>query len=842
MSDLALAWRIARRDLRGGLRGFRLFLACLAIGVAAIAGVGSLSQSILAGIRADARVLLGGDVDLRLTHRTTTAEQRNWLKDAAARVSEIAEMRAMAVAAGGRARSLIELKAVDASYPLYGGFRLAGDADRAAVLAQRGDAWGAAADRRLLEKLGVDLGARLRIGDIAVVLTAVIEREADRGTRAFNMGPRVMISKPALAATGLVQPGSLIRYHTRIALPAGVTPKAWIGRLEARFPEAGWRIRSIERAAPNIQRFVDRVTLFLSLVGLTALLVGGVGIGNAVRSFLDSRMTSIATLKCLGAGGPMVFRIYLLQILALAVVGVAMGVAAGGAISLAVVPFLSENLPVAARAGLYPAPLIKAGLFGLLTAAAFSLWPLGQARDVAPGGLFRAAVAPPRQAPRGVYVLWIVLTAAVLAVLVVVTAHRPLYAAWFVVGAAVTLLLFVAAARIVAALFRRAPRPRRPLLRLAIANIARPGAPTASVVLALGMGLTVLVAVAVIEANLERQINRTIPEEAPGFYFIDIQTDQLAAFKKVVAGFPGIRQSESVPMMRGRIVRLNDTPVAQIKAPPEVAWILRGDRGLTWARKPPTQGSKVVAGTWWPEDYNGPPLVSFDARAAAAFGLKIGDTITVNLLGREVSARIATLREIDWTTLSMNFVLIFSPGLLEGAPQTHIATAKAAPAVETALEKAVTDKFPNISAIRVKEILEGVNEILGRLGMAVRAIAAVAVLAGALVLSGAIAASHRRRVYDSVVLKVLGARRRSLLASYLIEFGLLGAVTAILAAVIGSFAGWAVVVQVMHAKWQFTPEPVAITMLICLAITQAMGFLGTWRALGQKPAPHLRND
>jgi putative ABC transport system permease protein len=842
MADLALAWRIARRDLRGGLRGFRLFLACLAIGVAAIAGVGSLSQSILAGIRADARVLLGGDVDLRLTHRTATAEQRAWLKSAAARTSEIAEMRAMAVTAGGATRSLVELKAVDETYPLYGGFRLAGETDRGTALGRRGDAWGAAVDRRLLEKLGVELGARLRIGDIAVVLTAVIEREADRGTRAFNLGPRVMISKPALAATGLVQPGSLIRYHTRIALPPGVTPKAWIDRLQARFPEAGWRIRSIERAAPNIQRFVDRVTLFLSLVGLTALLVGGVGIGNAVRSFLDSRMTSIATLKCLGASGPMVFRIYLLQILALAVVGVALGVAAGGAITLAVIPLLSENLPVAARAGLYPAPLIMAAIFGLLTATAFSLWPLGQARDVAPGGLFRAAVAPPRQSPRGVYILWIVLTALVLAVLVVVTAHRPLYAAWFVVGATVTLLLFVGAARLVAALFRRVPRPRRPLLRLAIANIARPGAPTASVVLALGMGLTVLVAVAVIEANLERQINRTIPEEAPGFYFIDIQPDQLAAFQNVVDGFPGVSQSESVPMLRGRIVRLNDTPVAQIKPPPEFAWILRGDRGLTWARNPPTQGSKLVAGTWWPADYNGPPLVSFDARAAAAFGLEIGDTLTVNLLGREITARIATLREIDWTTLSINFVMVFSPGLLEGAPQTHIATAKAAPAVETALEKAVTDKFPNISAIRVKEILDGVNEILGRLGMAVRAIAAIAVLAGALVLSGAIAASHRRRVYDSVVLKVLGARRRSLLASYLIEFGLLGAVTAVLAAVIGSFAGWAVVAQVMRAEWQFTPQPVAITMLICLAITLAMGFLGTWRALGQKPAPLLRND
>ena len=842
MTGNALAWRLAWRELRGGLRGFRVFIACLVLGVAAIAGVGSVSESILTGINADARKLLGGDFDLRLTHREATPEQSEWLNANAERVSKLAQMRAMVREADGDARTLVELKAVDDLYPLFGGVRLDSGGTLATALAQRDGIWGAAAERRLLEKLSAKVGDRLRLGDITVEITDVIVEETDRGAGALNFGPRLMVSQPALQATNLLQPGSLVRHHYRIDIPDDITVDAWRESLDARFPDAGWRVQSISRAAPNIQRFVDRTTLFLSLVGLTALLVGGVGVGNAVRSYLEGRVGTIATLKCLGGAGPLIFRIYLFQVLILAAGAIAIGLLIGALAPVLAAPLLAERLPIDARVGIYFMPLLLAAMFGVLITLAFSLWPLAQSREVSPANLFRAVILPPDKRPRTGYLVALGLVLVTLGGLAIATAHRPDFAAWFVFGAIVAFAAFHGAAKLVVAVIRRVPRPRNPLIRLALANLSRPGAPTTSVVLSLGLGLTVLAAVALIEGNLARQITQTIPDEAPEFYFIDIQANQLDEFETIARDVPGVGEVVSVPMLRGRITKVDGTPSREISAPPEFAWILRGDRGLTWARNAPTHGSRVVAGEWWAPDYSGPPLVSFDAAAAAAFGLEIGDTVTIDLLGREITATLANLREIDWTTLSINFVMMFSPGLLESAPQVYVATAKTEPEADAALERAVTDRFANVSAIRVKEVLQGIADILERLSGMVRLIAGVAVAAGVLVLAGAVAATHRRRIHDAVLLKVLGATRRDVLTTYIVEFGILGLATAIVASGIGTLAAWAVVTFVMNADWSFIPSAVLLTTVLCIAITLFAGFAGTWRALGHKAAPILRNE
>lgn len=298
---LKLSWQLARRELRGGLKGFRVFLACLTLGVAAIAGVGSVSMAIVEGLRADAKTLLGGEIDLRLTHKAASAEQRQWLSDNSAAVSEIANMRAMAVTEDRLDRRLIELKAVDGAYPLYGAVTLSEVGALETALARDAEGVpGAVVAPHLLERLGLERGDKFRLGEGTFRVADTVVDEPDPSTRAFNLGPRVLIAIDALEETGLVQPGSLIRYHYRVALGPDTDVTIWRERLKDAFPKAGWRIRDLENAAPNIQRFVDRVGLFLTLVGLTALVVGGVGVGNAVRAFLDSRAATIATLKCLG--------------------------------------------------------------------------------------------------------------------------------------------------------------------------------------------------------------------------------------------------------------------------------------------------------------------------------------------------------------------------------------------------------------------------------------------------------------------------------------------------------------------------------------------------------------
>ncbi len=759
---LPLAFRLARREMRGGLRGFGIFLACLAIGVAAIAGVGSLAAAVDAGLKGDARMVLGGDVEFHLINRPASAEQIAAFGRSGA-VAEIAQMRAMARRADGERRSLIELKAVDGAYPLYGEVALAPTQNVADALA-------------------------------------------------LIFGPRVMVGIGGLAATNLVQPGSLISHSYRVRLADGVALPGFVADIAARFPDAGWRIRDASNATPSIERFLDRVTLFLTLVGLTALLVGGVGIGNAVRGYLAGRTATIATLKCLGAPGGLIFRLYFMQIMVLGAGGIVLGLAVGGLAPIVFARLLAAQLPVAARIGFYPEPLAVAAAFGFLVTAVFSLWPLGSARDVPAAVLFRDLVAPERRRPRIRYLVAIGATSLALALLAIGVAPDRRIALWFVLGAAAALLAFrLLAAGVIVAAQRigrvRRPMESRPSLRLALANLHRPGAPTGSVVLSLGIGLTVLVTIALVEGNLLREVRDALPAAAPSYFFIDIQPDQVVAFDALMTTTPGVTGFERVPSLRGRITRINGIPVERVAVAADAQWAVASERGLTYAAEPP-RGSRIVAGKWWPPDYTGPPLVSLDAEIARGMGLGIGDTLTVNVLGREVTAKVASLRAIEWTSLGINYVIVFAPGTLEAAPHA----------------------------------LDAIARILGQIAIAMRVTAAITVIAGTLVLAGAVAAGHRRRVYDAVVLKVLGATRGDFGRVFVVEYGLLGLATAAIAALIGSIAAYLLLTRVMRADWVFLPGAVLAITLLATILTLVIGFAGTWKALGAKAAPLLRNE
>ena len=821
------------------MRGLGVFLGCLALGVAAIAAIGSIAASVSAAIKADARDLLGGDAEARLAYRPANPGERQFLANSGS-VSEVAMMRAMARTEDGARRSLIELKAVDAAYPLYGAVELSPAQRLDAALGARDGSYGAAVDPAILGRLGLEVGGQIKIGEAMLQIRATIVREPDAATGGLIFGPRVLISAQALAATRLIRPGALVNYHYRLRFSSGVDAAAWATSARAEFPEAGWQIRSFGEASPSLQRLIDRVGLFLSLVGLTALLVGGVGIGNAVGNYITGRTAAIAALKCLGASNRLVFATYLVQVLVLAVLGIACALLLGALAPVAAAPLLAGVLPINIRFAIHPAPLALAALFGLLTTLAFSLWPLAGIGYVSAGALFRDTVdRVRRRVPPGILVATMLLVLG-LAALAVVTAQDRKVALWFVVGAIAAFAMFRAAGAAILWTARRLGRPRQPILRLALANLQRPGAPTAQIMLSLGIGLTVLVAVALVEANLSHEVETRAPADAPAFFFIDIQPDQLAGFAALVHATPGAR-FDQVPMMRGRITRLNGVPVEDAEVAPGAQWALRSDRGLTYAANLP-QGSRLAAGAWWPSDYQGPPLVSFDEDLARGMGLKVGDTLTVNLLGHEITATIANLRSIDWERLGINFTLVFAPGTLESAPQTRLAAVYLRPAEEDSLAQAVTERFPNISAIHVREALAAVDRIIGMIGTAVRLTALVTIAAGALVLGGAVAAGHRRRVYDAVVLKVLGATRSAITRAFLIENGITGVLAAVIAGALGTIAAYFLVTRLMKMEWVFLPAPLLSTVAIAALLTAALGFAGTWRALGAKPAQFLRTE
>jgi putative ABC transport system permease protein len=833
------ALRLARRELRGGIRGLRVFLACVVLGVTAIAAIGSLAASVTAGIKGDARELLGGDAEARLAYRPADTAERKFLAQSGT-VSEIASMRAMARTTDGNRRSLIELKAVDAAYPLYGAVTLSPTQSLTTALGRQNGSFGAAVDHAILGRLGIEIGDNIKIGDAVLQLRATIDREPDAATGGLIFGPPILISAEALAQTGLIQPGALVSYHYRLRLPPGADPASWTKTARAAFPEAGWQIRSFDEASPSLERLIDRVALFLSLVGLTALLVGGVGIGNAIGGYIKGKTATIATLKCLGAPNRLVFMAYFVQILVLAFVGIALALLLGSLAPVVAAPLLISVLPVALRIAVYPAPLALAGLFGLLTTLVFSLWPLAGIGRVPAAALFRDTVDRARRRVPATALGMTLLLVLGLAGLAIASAQDRTIALWFVAGALAAFALFRMAGEAIVLLAKALRRPRQPTLRLALANLHRPGAPTAQTVLSLGIGLTVLVVVTLVESNLAREVDTRLPAEAPAFFFIDIQPGQLAWFSEIVHATPGARFDE-VPMMRGRITRLNGIPVEQATVAPEAQWALRSDRGLTYATSLPA-GSRLAAGNWWPPDYHGPPLVSFDAALAQGMGLKVGDSLSVNLLGREITAKIGNLRSIDWERLGINFAMVFAPGTLENAPQSLLAAVYLPQAEEEGLARAVTERYPNISAIHVREALAAVDRIIAMIGEAVQLTALVTLAAGILVLGSAVAAGHHRRVYDTVVLKVLGATRGVITRAFLIEYGALGVLAALISGAVGTAAAYFLVTRLMKIEWVLPPAPLLGTVALATLLTLALGFAGTWRVLGAKPALYLRDE
>ncbi len=841
-----LPLRFALREMRGSLRGFYVFVACIALGCMAIAGVGSLAASLVDGLARQGQVILGGDLAFTLIQRELAPDERAFL-DNRGKVSGAATMRAMARTDDGKA-TLVEMKAVDIAYPLFGQAVLDPPGALGDALALRNGAFGAAADPILLTRLGIKPGARLTIGSATIEIRATLTSEPDKLAGGIGFGPRLLVTQDALRATGLLQPGSLVRWHYRLRLPPSqatdAATKAVTVQARAQFPEAGWDIRDRRNASPQLERNVERFTQFLTIVGLTALLVGGVGVGNAVKSHLDRRRETIATLKALGASGRRVFAVYLTQVLMLAAVGGGIGMVLG-----AILPFLiswtfGAIIPLPIEPAVHPSELALALLYGLMTALAFALWPLGRAHDVPVGALFRDVVAPQPRLPRKIYIALTAAAAMALVVLAVVLAYDRRVAIVYVgVAAGVFITLRLVASLLMLAA-RHAPRAHVTVLRMAIANIHRPGALTPTIVLSLGLGIALLVTVIEIDGNLHRQLAAELPAKAPSFYFLDIPADQAERFDAFVRAQAPAAKLEEVPMLRGRIVSANGIAAENLKPKEGAAWVLQSDRGITYSGEIPS-GSRLVEGKWWGPDYDGPPLLSFEKKIADGLGLKLGDPVTVNVLGRNITTRIANMRTVDWESLGINFVMVFSPHAFDGAPHTHLATLTlpdgGTPAQEGAIVRAVAETFPMVTAVRVKDALEAIGGIVANLVLAIRGASALTLLVAALVLGGALAAGHRHRVYDAVILKTLGATRLRLLTAYTIEYLLLGTATAAFGVLSGSLAGWLIVADLMHLSFAWLPFPALAAALAAVVITVALGLIGTYSALGQKPASVLRN-
>ena len=846
--------KITLRELRGGAAGFYIMLACLAVSTFALTASNSFTLSLTKGLQREGRTILGGDIEIRRVHLPFSREEKEFFTQNSEQMSQVARLRVMTRVDRRPDNALAELKSVDDHWPLIGAPVLRPkmtmkDALKKALNAQtsrEGNViYGAVASSGLQQALNIKVGDQFRIGAARFRLSALLETEPDGLADGISFAPRVIISHAALAATKLVQPGSLITYQTRLLLPEAAGRADQLEqRLGEIFPQAGWQVRSHKDSSPSVRRFVERVAMFLTLSSLTIFLVSGIGIANAVNDWLSNKRQIIAMMKSLGAPTGLITRVYLTHILVMALLGIMIGVVLGVAVPFAVVFLAGDVLPLPVQAELSWQPVVIAVVYGLLTSILFSLVPLAFARAVPAAHLFRAHIAPAslRDMFARMNISWIaaiIILSAGLFLLALFLSPERIFALYFLSGAAGALLLLYLIGLALVSFLRLLPPQKNPVWRIAIANITRPGAQGRNIIMAFGLGLALLSAVALIDSNLRYQIKSELPERAPSFFMADIRSDQIDQLRSFLNGREDVANIKTVPMLRGQIMRVNGVAARSVRAVSSAAWVLRGDRGLTYAAVPP-QGSVLTQGQWWNKDYRGPPLLSISEDIAEGLGLGLGDTLSVNVLGRPLKAAIANIRKINWAEGGINFVLIFSPRPMQSAPHGFLMTINVPKESAKQLRREIAETFPNIVIIEVREVIDAITGLMTDIAAAARAASAFTLLAGLLVLAAAMAASWRQRLTEAVIFKVLGASRNFIARAGAMEYFLLGATAALAAMAIGGVGAWAVITFLWRAEWVFLPAVFITTTAIAILVAVGLGLAVNHRLLAQKPAPWLR--
>ena len=847
------------RQLRGSRSGLWLMVVCLLLASTAMSIVGLLGSSVRGAIERDGRSILGGDIELALVQRQARDDELRYIDNNSAAYSAVTTMSSMVrvpsdiIDDNSRSdipqEALVSLKAVDNAYPLVG-VVITDQGEWSAMriaeaLAEDGQGYfGAMVQPTLLERLDLSLGDVLELGSVRVRLVALIEREPDPWFGTMVFGPKMIISREAVTQSGLLQPGALLRNYYRVLLPENSTLEQWRNDFGTRFEGVGWRIRDYTRPMRSAERGLDRTLMFLSLSTLITVIAAGIGISNGVRRFLQTHLNAIATLRVVGATRNDIIVIYglLIFFVALSVITLGLLIALAGLFIL--LPLLENILPIALTPTLHAEPILYSYINGLLLSAVFAMLIVFSAAETNPGLLFRQArntmmLVWPQD--RWKILLFMIIVALFLLVNVGLAEHPDL-AAIFLAGSGLLLLALWGLSRLVAVI-SRLWRADSFLLRYALSNLTRPGAVTGQIVVSLGLGLTVLVLINSLSLNMTARLKDVIENEAPSFYFIDIQHHQLPQFEQIMQPFEA--SYNTTPMLRGRITHLAGTPVAELPKNDDFDWITRGDRAFTWASRwegKNARSAPIVQGEWWPEDYTGDLLVSFDAEAAEAFGLQLGDKMGLNILGREFEATIANFREIEWGGLGMNFVVVLSPGLLDQAPHTNIAEVAVAEVNESRLQSTVVNTLPNVSAIRLKDILTQLTALLSRMVLTIQSIGGVSIVVGIAVLMSALSAVQAQKSYENHILRVLGADRKRLFGLVSIELLLLGTLAAVVAAISGNLLSWAIIQIGLNTNYILSISNTVWVVLLGQCITLIFGLSIAWRDLSKIDVKHLRDD
>jgi len=882
--------RMAWRETRGAWRHFLYFFACIAIGVGALVGVSLFSSHVERAVTKEARGMLGGDLEIRLTHSPSLVGQSvlHELGDRGLAVTHVSELVAMAARttrgpAAIQSTQIIELKAVESMYPLYGAVRvdpaqpldemLHPDARRCG----RHPCFGAVVQESLLIRMGLSVGDPLKIGQAMFLITGIVRIEPDRMANAFTLGPRVMVAQEGLRAAELIKPGSRVRERYLVKIPSEMPLEPLLSELRDRLTSDAARVSSYRTSQSQLRKFLEQLSRYLGLIGLTALFIGGLGVGTSIHAFLRDKLRTIAILKAVGADSATVVSTYVVQAIFLGSVGSLAGILLGLALQRGLPPLMAglfgsdllDQLGVSSELSWSSIwPLMKGAALGLLSTLLFTLWPLLKIREVRPGSIFRREAEQPtvgqETLPSPWWVRWgladgwnvgtaggIILG---LCALSVWQAGSWSVGLLFLGSLSLAITILFVCARLFVLGLASVPLPRILSLRYALGNVVRPGSQATGIMVAIGIGVMVIVTVSLVEQALLRQIQENRPAEAPTFFFIDIQPDQAKEFLSLVDRQTGTARPELTPLVRSRLHAINGHAVTvdegaeksdksgEGKEGRGKQWYFTREYVLTFLDNLP-KDNQLVKGEWWkPGQTFSSPQVSVEEDAALNLGLTIGSTVEFDIQGATVSAQVSSIRKVEWGNFSTNFYMILSPGSIEGVPFTYVSTVRVSPEKEVPLQQAVVASFPNISAIHIGDVLDSFARVLDRLSLTIRAVALFCVVAGGLVMAAALAATRYRRLYESVILKALGATRGLIARAFAMEYVLLGAVAGLIGLALGSLLSWALVWVVFELPWSMHPWVLGMGLLLTMLLTVTVGFASTYRILGQRPLAVLRHE
>ncbi len=876
------------RETRGSWRHFLYFLVCVAVGVGALVSVSLFAAHVNRAVTKEARGLLGGDLEIRAS-RSLGAKGQALLSEVVARgiqTTHVSELVAMAARTEGLAElgpstQIVELKAVEAAYPFYGTIRVEPAQPLDTLLHPTGvncgttPCLGAVVQEALLYKMRLSIGDRVKVGTATFMITGIVRMEPDRMANAFSLGPRVIVSQEGLRAADLLKPGSRVRERYLLKLPSDAVLEPLRGELRGRLSGDSVRVTGYRDAQPQLKQFLDQLARYLGLIGLTALFIGGLGVAMSVHAFIREKMKTIAILKTLGADSSMIMRVYVGQALGLGLLGSLAGMGAGVVLQRILPPLLTDvfaseildQLGVSLNLSTVSVvPLVKGGILGLLATLLFTLWPLLGIRDVKPAAIFRREVDGTGE-PESVSSRWRrwgfndglkVSTAAGLLVgfagLSIWQAGSWKIGALFLGGLIVAAFLLIGCAKGLIGAIARLPRLRSLSLRYAVGNVGRPGGQTIGIIVAIGLSMTLIVTVSLVEKALLREVGETRPVNAPTFFFIDIQPDQREAFAQLIHRQTGGSRPELTPLVRSRLRTVNDEAMTveeerepedrrdEDKEERRRQWYFSREYVLTYLDQLP-KGNAIVKGRWWEaEAGREKPLLSIEEEAAKAMGLEVGSTVEFDIQGATITAVVSSVRKVDWGNFSTNFYMILSPGSLEGAPLTYVGTIHVPPALEVSIQQAVVAAFPNVSAIHVGDVLDNFGRVLDRLSLAIRAVALFCLIAGGLVMAAALAATRYRRLYESVILKALGATRGLIAKAFAVEYAVVGAVGGTVAVGLSSVLSWLILTYVFELSWMLQPAVLFTGLAVTIMLTVLVGCLSTFHLLGQRPLAILRHE